>query len=209
MARAREAGMEERILDSAFSVFGERGYQATTLKEIALGAGISSGSVYTYFSDKESLFKAAVNRGWATFIDEVENINRSHSLRDERIALLLDRGFITLASALPLIRGMLFEASKQKLVAPNVDRLCQAIAELLKPDEGKPEREAWNARSEERLLLSRIIILGVLSSAAFLPAPSPKAALEGLKSSIRTLLAATGLLIGNERASSPLLEGTS
>ena len=196
MSRVREVGMEDRILDSAFSVFGEHGFQATTLKEIAQAAGISSGSVYTYFPDKESLFKAAVNRGWASFIDELETINRGRFLHDERIAILLDRGFSILAAALPLIRGMLFEASKHNLLEPNIERLCVAIGELLKPDEGSPLRDSWDAAASDRLILTRVIILGVLSSAALLPPPSPKAAIDGLKDAIRALLAATGMFLG-------------
>jgi len=186
--------MEDRILDSAFSVFGEQGFQATTLKEIAQAAGISSGSVYTYFPDKESLFKAAVNRGWASFIDELETINHGRFLHDERIAILLDRGFSILAAALPLIRGMLFEASKHNLLEPNVERLCVAIGELLKPDEG-PLRDSWDAAASDRLILTRVVILGVLSSAALLPPPSPESAIDGLKDAIRALLAATGMLL--------------
>lgn len=197
MSRVREAGMEDRILDSAFRVFGELGYQATTLKEIAEGAGISSGSVYTYFPGKESLFKAAVDRGWASFIEDIETINRAESSREARISALLDRGFSTLASILPLIRGMLFEASKLNLVAPNVDRICVAIGELLKPDEGDPLRDAWEASDFERFrLISRIIVLGVLTSAAFIPSGSPKAAIESLKEAIRALTISTGLIAG-------------
>jgi len=195
MARTRDAGMEGRILDSAFAVFGECGFQATTLKEIATGAGISAGSVYTYFPDKESLFKAAVNRGWASFIEELKIMSRGRSLREERIAVLLDRGFSTLGAALPLIRGMLFEASKQNLVKPNVDRLCEAIGELLRPDEGSPLRAGWDEAASEGLILTRIIVLGVLSSAALLP-PSPTASIESLKEAIRALMAATGMLLG-------------
>ncbi len=194
MSRVREVGMEDRILDSAFNVFGDRGFQATTLKEIAQAAGISSGSVYTYFPDKESLFKAAVNRGWASFIDELETINHGRFLHDERIAILLDRGFSILGAALPLIRGMLFEASKHNLLEPNVERLCVAIGELLKPDEG-PLRDSWDAAASDRLILTRVVILGVLSSAALLPPPSPESAIDGLKDAIRALLAATGMLL--------------
>jgi AcrR family transcriptional regulator len=197
MARTRDAGMEDRILDSAFAVFGERGYQTTTLKEIAQGAGISTGSVYTYFPDKESLFIAAVNRGWAIFIEELEAISRGRLHRDERVAVFLDRSFSTLSAALPLIKGMLFEASKQNLVKPNVDRLCLAIGELLKPDEDSPLREAWESGATQRLLLTRILILGVLSSAALVPTASPATAIEGLKEAIRALMTATGVFIGD------------
>ncbi len=195
MARTREAGMEERILDSAFAVFGERGFEATTLKEIASGAGISSGSVYTYFPDKETLFRETVNRGWASFIEEVEIISRGGLSRDERVDVLLDRGFSFLGSALPLIRGMLFEASKQNLLKPNVDRLCLAIGELLKPDEGSALREAWDSSVSQRLLLTRILILGLMNSAALLPAIPPATAIDSLKEAIRTLMLATGILL--------------
>jgi AcrR family transcriptional regulator len=198
MARVREAGMEDRILDSAFTVFGEHGFQATTIKEIASGAGISSGSVYTYFADKDALFKATVHRGWTSFIDELETLSQGKLLHDERVAILLDHGFTTLREALPLIRGMLFEASKQNLLEPYVDRLCQAIGTLLRPDEGSPHEAAWEAGSSARLMLTRIIILGLLSSAALLPPPSPGTAILSLKEAIRALLAATGIVVGAE-----------
>jgi len=84
MARVREAGMEEKILDSAFTIFGEQGFMATTIKDIAAGAGISSGSIYTYFPDKEALFCAAVTRGWTCFIDELEKIDRRGLAKAER-----------------------------------------------------------------------------------------------------------------------------
>ena len=203
MARTREAGLEERILDSAFSVFGEYGFQATTLKQIAQGAGISSGSVYTYFPDKEALFTAAVNRGWASFIEELETMSRGRLLRSERIAILLDRGFSTLGDALPLIRGMLFESSKLNLVEPNVDRLCVAIGELLKPDVGSPLHAEWEAAATQRRLLTRILILGVLSSASLLPESSPAAAIEALKEAIRALIASIGFVLGTGTEARP------
>ena len=195
MARVREAGMEDKILDSAFKVFGEQGFQATTVKAIAEGAGISSGSIYTYFPDKEALFKAAVDRGWSSFIEKIREINRSRVLREERISLLLDWSFSTLGSVLPLIRGMFFEANKQNLIAPNVDRLCQAIVELLRPDEGDPLLASWEASSERRLRINRIIVLGVLTSAAFFPTNSSAEAVESLKEALVTLT--TSIAKGN------------
>jgi AcrR family transcriptional regulator len=187
VARNREIGLEDKILDSAFKVFGEQGFKATTIKAIAEGAGISSGSIYTYFPDKESLFTAAVSRGWAFFNEEINAINRSRALREERIALLLDRSFSTLGSILPLIRGMFFEASKLNLVVPNIDPLCHAIVELLRPDEGDPLLACWDVNSERRLRINRIIVLGVLTSAAFFPSISPAEAVENLKEAIGTL----------------------
>lgn len=54
---------EERpaeIIEAALQLFVERGYAATRLEDIARAAGISKGSLYRYFENKEALFKAMV-----------------------------------------------------------------------------------------------------------------------------------------------------
>jgi AcrR family transcriptional regulator len=57
--RARET--VERILDAAAHVFGERGYAATT-NDVAERAGVSIGSLYQYFRDKDALLVALHDR---------------------------------------------------------------------------------------------------------------------------------------------------
>jgi AcrR family transcriptional regulator len=48
-----------RILETARAVFRENGYRQTTMDEIAKKLGISKAALYTYFKDKEELFRAA------------------------------------------------------------------------------------------------------------------------------------------------------
>ena len=57
------------ILLAAASVFAERGYSATTLRNIADHAGIKAGSVYHHFSSKEELFATVLDHGM-TAMDE-------------------------------------------------------------------------------------------------------------------------------------------
>ncbi|GHO46565.1 TetR/AcrR family transcriptional regulator [Ktedonospora formicarum] len=45
----------QRILESALSLFGSRGYEETTMREIAAAAGYSPGLTYRYFASKEEL----------------------------------------------------------------------------------------------------------------------------------------------------------
>jgi len=45
----------QRILESALRLFGSRGYEETTMREIAAEAGYSPGLTYRYFSSKEEL----------------------------------------------------------------------------------------------------------------------------------------------------------
>ena len=47
MARNRDKEKPSQIIEAAFSVFGEIGYEATVIKDIAERAGISSGKIYS------------------------------------------------------------------------------------------------------------------------------------------------------------------
>ena len=48
------------ICAAALEAFAEKGFAATKLDEIAKRAGVSKGTLYLYFKDKEQLFRAVV-----------------------------------------------------------------------------------------------------------------------------------------------------
>jgi TetR/AcrR family transcriptional repressor of mexJK operon len=48
------------ILDTARQMFLERGYDATSLDDVAAASGVSKTTVYNNFEDKEGLFRAVV-----------------------------------------------------------------------------------------------------------------------------------------------------
>ncbi|MEW9501029.1 TetR/AcrR family transcriptional regulator [Jeotgalibacillus marinus] len=48
------------ILKEAIKLFSQNGYSNTTIEKVAKAAGVSFGSVFSYFKNKESLFNAAV-----------------------------------------------------------------------------------------------------------------------------------------------------
>ncbi len=50
----------ENMLVEARRVFEAKGYPATRISDIAEAAGVAHGTVYTYFEDKASVFKAVV-----------------------------------------------------------------------------------------------------------------------------------------------------
>jgi len=69
---ARKVDKEKRqaeLLETAIEVFAGRGYQATTMDEIAERAGVSKGMLYIYFKNKETLF-GAVFRWYGQIISE-------------------------------------------------------------------------------------------------------------------------------------------
>lgn len=51
-----------QILDTALKLFAHRGYGATSVRDIAEAAGLSKGNVYHHFPDKETIFRALLDR---------------------------------------------------------------------------------------------------------------------------------------------------
>ena len=51
---------EERIIDSAATLFSRKGYKNTSIKEIAQKAEVNSLTIFRYFHDKDTLFFRAV-----------------------------------------------------------------------------------------------------------------------------------------------------
>jgi AcrR family transcriptional regulator len=54
------------ILEAALELFSHRGYGATSVRDIAGRAGVSTGAVYHQFPDKDALFLALLEDFWAT-----------------------------------------------------------------------------------------------------------------------------------------------
>lgn len=55
-AQARSRATVEAIVEAAAQVFEARGFERTTTNHIAERAGVSIGSLYQYFADKEEIF---------------------------------------------------------------------------------------------------------------------------------------------------------
>jgi AcrR family transcriptional regulator len=51
----------EKLLAAARRLFEERGYAATRMSDISPEAGVSHGTVYTWFADKEAVLRALVD----------------------------------------------------------------------------------------------------------------------------------------------------
>jgi AcrR family transcriptional regulator len=60
---SRGALTRERILDAAELLFAQKGYEGTTLRDIAGGVGLSNPSLYNHFDSKASLYAAVLERG--------------------------------------------------------------------------------------------------------------------------------------------------
>ena len=60
----RSERSRRQILDAALKLFSTRGFGATSMRDIAQKAGVSTGSVYHQFPDKETVFRELLDEYW-------------------------------------------------------------------------------------------------------------------------------------------------
>lgn len=70
----RKDARPQELLAAALDLFVERGYAATRLDDVAAKAGVSKGTLYLYFTNKEELFKAVVRENVLPVIGEAEGM---------------------------------------------------------------------------------------------------------------------------------------
>ncbi len=89
----------DRILNVAIEEFANNGFENTSIQQIAKKSGISVGSVYKYFENKETLFSMVVQEG----LSSIENLLLSLADSSEDIIVKAEK----------IIRSLL-EYSRQK-----------------------------------------------------------------------------------------------
>jgi AcrR family transcriptional regulator len=87
--RRRKHARPGEILDAALACFKEKGFAGTRLEDVAAKAGVTKGTIYLYYANKEELFEAVVRT------EVVPNLDRVEAVLSEPApsALLLERLF--------------------------------------------------------------------------------------------------------------------
>lgn len=80
-----QAQTRARLLDAAAYVFGEKGFAAASLDEIAARAGYSRGAVYSNFHDKDDLFLALLEQSGDRMIADLEEMVASITTVDDLV----------------------------------------------------------------------------------------------------------------------------
>lgn len=69
--RRKEVRPQE-LLAAALDLFVERGFAVTRMEDVVKRAGVSKGTLYIYFANKEELFKAVVRENMLPVLGEAE-----------------------------------------------------------------------------------------------------------------------------------------
>ncbi len=79
MKASKNADISRYIRDAAFSLFLEKGYDGTNIREIAEEAGYKAPSIYFYYKSKDELFLQVLEDVWQNHIRAIEKLVLSTS----------------------------------------------------------------------------------------------------------------------------------
>jgi TetR/AcrR family transcriptional repressor of mexJK operon len=129
--RPKDLAKRQAILDAAKNLFVRNGYASTSMDAVAAEAGVSKLTVYSHFTDKETLFSAAVVARCEEQVPELF-VDLPHNAPVERVLLGIARGFqtlinspeslelhrlmIALGSQDPKLSQVFFEAGPQRIL---------------------------------------------------------------------------------------------
>jgi AcrR family transcriptional regulator len=75
---------KEKIIRAAYTVFTSKGYQKTTMDDVANEVGVSKASLYSYFKSKEEILqtviKETLNLSFTNFFDNKDSLDSLEDL---------------------------------------------------------------------------------------------------------------------------------
>ena len=75
--------LRDEIVKKSFLQFLNRGYKATSLKDLEQATGLTKGAFYYYFKDKQEILEAGIERYFSVMREETdEDVERVASLRE-------------------------------------------------------------------------------------------------------------------------------
>jgi AcrR family transcriptional regulator len=81
-----DTAKRRQIVEGARQIFLSQGFDAASMNDIARAAGVSKGTLYVYFADKEQLFAAIVEHECSSHAEDVFDLDPSD--RDVETALI-------------------------------------------------------------------------------------------------------------------------
>jgi len=99
--------VKNRLIETAGEIFGEKGFQAATVREITSQAGVNVAAVNYYFRDKEELYAAALRHAVQASVRQDEPFDESLSAEQQLHHFVVERLKHLLDPARPKWHGQL------------------------------------------------------------------------------------------------------
>jgi AcrR family transcriptional regulator len=120
----------QRILDAALAVFGSKGVDGASMKDVAAAAGVAPGLLYHYFAGKEALSLAVtVERG---FLPELRALLARAQQRPAAVVLPeVTAGFDRMLSERSALVGLFISGASNPKIRAGLEEVLRETQRLL------------------------------------------------------------------------------
>ncbi|MBB4081169.1 TetR/AcrR family transcriptional regulator [Brevundimonas lenta] len=115
--QAAKVRTRQKVLDAARTLFAERGYEPATIRDIAKGAGMSTGAVFANFQDKAELFEAVLSEDLARLAETLRSASAGETSTRGRLLATLTAGYHESLEQLPLVQAVVARSWFQPVAA--------------------------------------------------------------------------------------------
>ncbi|MCI2416482.1 TetR/AcrR family transcriptional regulator [Saccharopolyspora sp. K220] len=129
-----------RLLDVTVRVFNERGYEGTSMEDLAQRLGITKSAIYYHVASKDELLRLSVNRALDALFAVTEEEASTTGRAIDRLEHVVRRSIEVLVAELPFVTLLLRVRGNTKVERQALARrreFDQVVSELVKQAEGE------------------------------------------------------------------------
>ena len=115
--QAAKVRTRQKVLEAARTLFAERGYEPATIRDIAKGAGMSTGAVFANFQDKAELFEAVLTEDLLKLAETLRTAAAAETSVRARLLAALTAGYHGSLEQLPLVQAVVARSWFQPVAA--------------------------------------------------------------------------------------------
>lgn len=120
----RDEKAEERrsqLIDTALQVFAKKGFDKTSVRELAAAAGVAQGLMYHYFKSKDKLLEAVVERH--SFLPQLKELLATlHTEAPSKVLKVVGKQFFDLLGQKESLMNIFFHETQSHPVVPRIWR---------------------------------------------------------------------------------------
>ncbi len=131
MARSKDEQKRSAIQQTAKALFARDGFYNTSIQDIVHESGLSVGTIYNYFDNKDGIVRSIVEEGWEVFRDRLRLAVADSADTETALAVVIDRFVPKLLEDVDLITILLTEAVEHTGIETKLGELRDLIGPLI------------------------------------------------------------------------------
>lgn len=177
-----EAQTRTRILQAALSLFAQKGYDATTTRDLANAAGVAEGTLFRHFPNKKAILVEVATQGWVEILTDLLT-ELSEMASYKAVAQVMRRRMMHLHKNVDLMRVCFLEAQfhadlRERIQAEVIAKMTDVAEAFFQTAMERGVYRQMNPRIVARVFLGMFAVAGFSQSTIMDEDASPKAMLE-------------------------------